>query len=165
MFKAQPFLTILSLNTYLTADYLKQLLMNGPVSAYIYAETGFLAYSSGVYWCTTTNNASFEKLNHVVNIIGYDNNSNWIIKNSFGPSWGTNGFEILNNITNCGVMAYVYQYTANRSNSYYNYYANTYDYTIRSKFINGITITTKKNELSLKIIKLWTLFIFALLAF
>ncbi len=68
----------------------------GPVYSSIYASgTGFSAYDSGVYeyWGT-------ESPNHAIEIIGWDDSKvlseghgtgAWMIKNSWGTDWGTNG--------------------------------------------------------------------------
>ena len=72
----------------MTALQLKTLLVDSPVSALIYADSGFMAYSSGVYTgCPAFGNA-FASINHAVIIVGYDVNGNWIVKNSWGTSWG-----------------------------------------------------------------------------
>ncbi|XP_050298279.1 procathepsin L-like isoform X3 [Anthonomus grandis grandis] len=74
----------------------------GPVS--IAMDASYLSsYSSGIYAdskCTTTN------LNHAVLIVGYgsQNGQNyWIVKNSWGSSWGEQGyFRLLRGSNECG---------------------------------------------------------------
>ena len=39
-------------------------------------------------------------------MIGYDEDGNWIIKNSWGTSWGDGGFGIVSKDYNCGINVY-----------------------------------------------------------
>ena len=61
----------------------------GPVTVAIDAsEWGFAYYSSGIYISKTCNPNSN---NHAVLVVGYGSENGvdyWIIKNSWGPSWG-----------------------------------------------------------------------------
>jgi C1A family cysteine protease len=65
----------------------------GPISVAIDAEPDFQMYSSGVYTSTTCNK---KNLNHGVLIVGYGTTSTgkpyYIIKNSWGESWGMGGY-------------------------------------------------------------------------
>jgi C1A family cysteine protease len=64
----------------LTTAQLKQLLTDsGPLMVGIYADTGFSAYSAGIYSGCPSNASSY--INHAVELIGYDSSNNWIIKN------------------------------------------------------------------------------------
>ncbi len=76
-------------------EEIKTAILNyGPVYSTIYAgDSGFLAYDSGVYeyWGT-------EEPNHAIQIIGWDDSLEhsrgsgaWLIKNSWGTSWGAHG--------------------------------------------------------------------------
>mgnify|MGYP002344554486 FL=1 len=92
------------------------LIAQGPVGALIYANTGFQAYSSGVYsGCPTSFSTSYSSINHAVTIVGYDSNGNYIIKNSWGTSWGQNGFGIVSKDADCALSAFAYTYTSNAS--------------------------------------------------
>jgi cathepsin L len=85
-------------------------LNDGPVGALIVADSGFMSYSGGVYSCGQ--NKTMDQLNHAVLIIGMDNNSNYIIKNSYGSNWGDHGFGMINSSYNdCGIRIAVYQLT------------------------------------------------------
>lgn len=87
---------------------MKSLVLTAPYVALIYADAGFMSYSSGVYGCSGM--VTETMLNHAISIIGYDQNS-FIIKNSWGTSWGVNGFMALSTTSNCGANLWVYQMT------------------------------------------------------
>ncbi len=79
---------------------LKRAVAQQPVSVAIQANlTSFRFYSSGVYSDPNCGN----QLDHGVLIVGYGNDNNtgldyWLVKNSWGPSWGENGYiRILRN--------------------------------------------------------------------
>lgn len=54
-------------------------------------------YRSGVFSNCAKN------INHAVLAIGYDTNGNWVIRNSWGQSWGTSGNIILKSGDTCAV--------------------------------------------------------------
>jgi len=83
---------------------LKSLLVNSPVLASVDA-SDWSDYNSGVFSCSGT-----PSLDHAVEIIGYDSNGNYIIKNSWGTSWGQNGYITLSAVNDCGIRQYIYQY-------------------------------------------------------
>ena len=64
---------------------------HGPVSICIDAEHDFIQYTSGIY----DGECSSEpiKQNHCVSIVGYDAEEKyWLVRNSWGTSWGENGY-------------------------------------------------------------------------
>lgn len=74
----------------------------------MYASSGsFLAYKSGIVDTTKCG----ENVNHAVTLVGYGSENGkdfWIIKNSWGPSWGDKGFiRLARNMTSgpgvCGM--------------------------------------------------------------
>ncbi|XP_051013665.1 LOW QUALITY PROTEIN: cathepsin K-like [Acomys russatus] len=78
----------------------------GPVSVAIDASlTSFQFYSRGVYY---DENCDRENVNHAVLVVGYGiqkRNKHWIIKNSWGESWGNKGYALLarNKDNACGI--------------------------------------------------------------
>lgn len=92
----------------------KTWLADGPVIVAMYANEDFQYYSDGVFsscpWSTT-------ELNHAVMIYGYDSSGNWLVKNSWGTSWGNDGFAVLSGTNDCGVTQYVYRYNGNGSSN------------------------------------------------
>ncbi|KAL5006375.1 hypothetical protein ScPMuIL_015181 [Solemya velum] len=84
-------------------------LLSNPLMVLIDAsQNSFLNYQGGVY---DDSNCSKALLNHVVQIVGYgtDNGTDyWICKNSWGPSWGMNGYiNIVRNKNMCGIAEFV----------------------------------------------------------
>ncbi|MGB7063147.1 MAG: C1 family peptidase [Candidatus Zixiibacteriota bacterium] len=71
---------------------IKTALMTGPVSCAMTAYDDFSSYTGGCYEHENT-----EPCNHAVLIVGWDDTmcdgeGAWIVKNSWGQSWGINGF-------------------------------------------------------------------------
>ena len=61
----------------------------GSVSACVYADSYFEAYTGGVF--NATDNSS--QCNHAIMLVGWDDSQGaWLLKNSWSPSWGVNGF-------------------------------------------------------------------------
>ncbi|CAD8077498.1 unnamed protein product [Paramecium primaurelia] len=48
-------------------------------------------------------------VNHAVLAVGFDENDNWFIKNSWGTSWGEKGFMTLAPGNTCGITSYAYR--------------------------------------------------------
>ena len=81
-----------------------------PLVVLIYADSGFMSYQSGVYsGCPADYATAKAAINHAVQLVGYDVDGNWIVKNSWGTSWGVNGYGTISATANCGLSAYVYQ--------------------------------------------------------
>lgn len=99
---------ILNTNHYssLSNDQLKQILADhGPVSVGLYANSGFDYYSNGVYSGCPSGSQNY--INHAVLLVGYTSDGHWIIKNSWGESWGDNGFITIHKDYDCGMKSYV----------------------------------------------------------
>jgi hypothetical protein len=113
MFARDPNVTTFSVARNVSHDGMKQLIVAGPLAALIYTDTGFQAYKSGVYsGCPSSFASSYSKINHAVVIVGYDVNGNYIVKNSWDTTWGTNGFGVVSKDRDCGLSAYVFQYNS-----------------------------------------------------
>jgi C1A family cysteine protease len=73
-------------------DAVKAALRNGPLQTTLYVYADFMTYGSGVYKHTTGSMLG----GHAVSIVGYDDTKRaWIIRNSWGPTWGDNGFAYI----------------------------------------------------------------------
>jgi C1A family cysteine protease len=81
-------------------DAIKTAIMTyGPVDAAVYVGSAFQAYSGGIYQDSRTScNAQpcyYTTVNHAVSLVGWDDNNGngyWILRNSWGKSWGENGY-------------------------------------------------------------------------
>lgn len=89
------------------------LALTGPIPVAIDASArSFHSYKSGVYDDHTSCSSSARNLNHAVLLVGYGTQKNgpdyWILKNSWGKSWGDNGYiKLARNRRNlCGVASY-----------------------------------------------------------
>jgi len=76
---------------------LKSTIAAGPVSICVDA-SNWSAYKSGVF-----SNCGATNLNHAVLLVGYNDSGAWIVKNSWGASWGTSGFITLAAGNTCGL--------------------------------------------------------------
>ena len=95
----------------LSKQLLKEVAKVGPVSVGIDASRpSFHLYKEGIYYekpCSST------KLDHGVLVVGYgedkdenkENGEYWIVKNSWGPTWGMKGYINMsrNKDNNCGI--------------------------------------------------------------
>ncbi|MGH0188197.1 UNVERIFIED_CONTAM: hypothetical protein FKN15_028381 [Acipenser sinensis] len=81
----------------------------GPVAVGIDATRfSFHHYRGGLYYEPS---CSSQKLNHAVLVVGYGTENGhdyWIVKNSWGTSWGENGYVRMarNRDNNCGIATY-----------------------------------------------------------
>jgi C1A family cysteine protease len=86
---------------------IKQALLTGPVKSSMAVEDTFFSYTGGCY------DRPYFGTNHAVLIVGWDDNmcggqGAWIVKNSWGPGWGENGFFYIE-YNCCQIGAYVFQ--------------------------------------------------------
>ena len=62
---------------------------HGAVSAAVFADDYFQGYTGGVFADATYHNT----INHAIQLVGWnDAKGAWLLKNSWGPSWGVDGF-------------------------------------------------------------------------
>lgn len=80
-----------------TEDIKNALGTTGPVSICVDASNWSL-YKSGVF-----SNCGTTTLNHAVTAIGYQTDGTWIVRNSWGTTWGEQGFIRLAAGGTCGL--------------------------------------------------------------
>ena len=79
---------------------LKQAIAQGPVVVYIEADRrSFQSYKSGVY--DDADCFAGGQINHAVTAVGYTDNA-WIVRNSWGTTWGDNGYILISQSTAAG---------------------------------------------------------------
>jgi hypothetical protein len=96
---------------------MKTMVATAPVAALFYAsDNGFASYASGTYSCRS--GVTVGDLDHAVEVVGYDSSGNYIVKNSWGRSWGEDGFATINKDRDCGLRLRVYYFAgANNGNN------------------------------------------------
>lgn len=76
----------------------ESLATTGPISICVDA-SNWSAYRSGVFSnCGTTN------LNHAVTLVGYQADGSWLVRNSWGATWGAQGHITLASGNTCGLQ-------------------------------------------------------------
>uniref|UniRef100_A0A452U2J3 Procathepsin L n=1 Tax=Ursus maritimus TaxID=29073 RepID=A0A452U2J3_URSMA len=79
-----------------------------PVSFAFEVTSDFMIYRKGVYSSTSCHKTP-DKVNHAVLAVGYGEQNGipyWIVKNSWGPQWGMNGYFLIERGKNmCGLAA------------------------------------------------------------
>ncbi|MBN1955444.1 MAG: protease inhibitor I42 family protein, partial [Anaerolineae bacterium] len=71
-----------------TADIKQAIYDYGPVSAAVCVNTDFQNYDGGIF-----SGPSCTSVNHAIVLVGWDDSEGvWILRNSWGPSWGENGY-------------------------------------------------------------------------
>lgn len=96
-----------------TEEALKSALAkHGPVLAAIHSNDDFFSYNSGVYDDPKCTNER-AKINHGVVVVGYGSENGkdfWIVRNSWGYTWGEKGYMklIRGKPNNCCINCYIY---------------------------------------------------------
>nr|KAF6267806.1 cathepsin H [Pipistrellus kuhlii] len=79
-----------------------------PVSFAFEVTSDFMMYRKGIYSSTSCHKTP-DKVNHAVLAVGYGEENGkpyWIVKNSWGPQWGMNGYFLIERGKNmCGLAA------------------------------------------------------------
>ncbi|CEG49808.1 RxLR-like protein [Plasmopara halstedii] len=95
------------------AVLLRSALERQPIAVAITSNGGFGEYAGGFYNCPNNGDmASKNDLNHALLLVGYGTDSTvgdyWILKNSYGSSWGDSGFMrlIADSKINCGLNVF-----------------------------------------------------------
>jgi len=75
-----------------SVESIKQAIVTyGPVSAAVYANNAFQAYEDDVF-----NASTVAEVNHAIVLVGWDDSLGaegvWILRNSWGPNWGMDGY-------------------------------------------------------------------------
>eukprot|EP01083_Nonionella_stella_P242306 845320_1 len=101
---------VYNITQYNETDIVNKVGTVGPVSICYDVVSGFSSYSGGIYSSNTCGNTS-DTVNHAVLAVGYgiqhDANGDtpfWIVKNSWGWSWGVDGYFLIERGANiCGL--------------------------------------------------------------
>ena len=91
-----------------SADAIKQAIYTyGPVSAAVCVGSGFQRYTGGVFATDETSACGWGQVNHAIVLVGWNDTENtWILRNSWGTSWGESGYmRIARNVSNVGYSA------------------------------------------------------------
>merc|ERR1739848_176940 len=99
-FKAQNAYTVSGVD-----NMQKEVMTHGPIQAAFMVYSSFMSYKSGVYkkhmWEVVP------KGGHAIKIVGWgneDGNDYWLVANSWGPTWGLEGyFKIIRGTNACGI--------------------------------------------------------------
>jgi len=95
-----------------SAELLKLALQQQPISVAINSGGSFEEYKGGIYTCPNDGDfASSSDVDHALVLVGYGSNGTtdyWILKNSYGSSWGEKGFIRLaiDSKINCGLSVF-----------------------------------------------------------
>lgn len=100
--------TVLATYYDVTGSQMKSLISSTPIVTFIWADSRFYSYRSGIFSCTRK--TEVRDLNHGIMIFGYDTAGNYYIKNSWGVSWGVNGYGTVSAQNDCGVTIQVLQF-------------------------------------------------------
>ncbi|MBW2703856.1 MAG: hypothetical protein JRF33_23805 [Deltaproteobacteria bacterium] len=100
------------------SDIVKGYLEDRPVGASFRVFSDFYAYDTGIY--EPSANVTDEGL-HAVQIVGFnDAEAYWIVKNSWGPAWGEDGyFRIRYGSSSFGMFSFVYEFREDHAQPVY----------------------------------------------
>lgn len=90
---------------------MKSWIAKNPVAALLVAPTYFDNPLSQITTVACTNNSPNDsEINWGVAVVGYDANSNWIIQNSRGTTWGSGGYALMTKKKECGLRNRIYRF-------------------------------------------------------
>lgn len=106
-----------------TTEYIKTAIATyGAVDAAVEVTSAFEAYTGGIFEDSNTNPSAdpyyYETTNHAISLVGWEDNPAeggggcWILRNSWGSSWGENGYMRIrykSAAVNCAATYLVYQ--------------------------------------------------------
>ena len=98
---------VASYTSYTGCSTLRTVVRKGPVSVGV-AASGWGGYASGLYQCNPNNG-----INHAVMLVGYTSLRHWIIKNSWGKSWGEDGYMTIDRNADCKICSEIVGATVN----------------------------------------------------
>lgn len=98
----------------ITSTQIQSLLTKGTLTVLYYVDSAFFNYKSGVYSCPVNSVTAYGLINHAIQLVGMDSNGNYVIKNSWGTSWGNKGFATISSTADCGLSGYVYAVTSEK---------------------------------------------------
>ena len=85
----------------LSAADMKTMISFAPIAVAMYANSAFMNYQGGIFTGCPDYNTSKAAVNHAVVLVGYDSSGNYIVKNSWGTTWGDNGFATVSAAADC----------------------------------------------------------------
>lgn len=84
-----------------------------PIAIMVYSDSNFLTYGGGIDDGHSCKDRTFA---HAMVVVGYGRQNGleyWLVRNSYGPSWGEQGYWRLNRRANCLIVDYGYVSYAN----------------------------------------------------
>lgn len=118
------------------AEKVKEALKKGPLVTTLTVYEDFLVYSSGIYKSVSSKRAG----GHAVSLVGFnDEGRYWIVRNSWGPDWGENGFIRVSYDDKSGIGDSTWSYETRAEDNYISI-ANPIDH----QYVSGVeTIQVK----------------------
>lgn len=97
------------------ATKVKQALKKGPLVTTMTVYDDFVAYSSGIYKSVSNVRSG----GHAVSLVGFnDEGRYWIVRNSWGPDWGENGFVRISYDDKSGIGESTWAFQTNPEDNY-----------------------------------------------
>lgn len=129
----------------------KQALQKGPLVTTLSVYADFMSYGAGVYKHTTGEYLG----GHAVSLVGYDDAKRaWIIRNSWGPTWGESGFGYISYDDESGIANETWGYQINGTDGEValsnirdrDFIAGQFAFQAKSSFADTDTIRLKINQ-------------------